>query len=389
MVILAIVFSSMIGLNNSVIRFQWLNSGLDARLDFMEAAIRIAFDYPLTGVGINAFNQISPAYAPFSPLGKILTHVHSDWLELLTENGWLGLVFGFGIVVFVLQLVFRSGLSGHSSTRWLVAGCLSAILAILVHSSFDILLQNPALMMALLTIMALAMNLALIRHKTVDQPLTKNVESLKPKQKQRLNDKSIPLAFIAIALVLTVCCSWLQINHWRAQSLVRTERNSFADQRPVMDPDRLLAALDLEPDNPEYWYRLANILAGSKDLNLTKEIRERLRDHLDDRVRFAFRPRVLARIIQKQAIILAPSQAKQFAQLAWLELDRLGALKTTERLMSRAVKLDPFNAEWPYQWGQLYLHLGKPGLAKDRFKAAIKLNRGYKGRIGKLLKSLS
>ncbi|MBI4423587.1 MAG: O-antigen ligase family protein [Elusimicrobia bacterium] len=100
-------------------------------------------DYPWLGVGLGAFPWAYPAYQTVM-LGKQVTHVHSDWLELLLETGFIGLL---------LYLAGLAGLARRALRAWreappgerrcLLGGVLAALLAFLLHQGIEFQFQTP------------------------------------------------------------------------------------------------------------------------------------------------------------------------------------------------------------------------------------------------------
>jgi len=71
------------------------------RLYAWEAALRMAVSHPLTGVGLNNF---LPNYYAYSDFWDGSNHaVHSTWLGVLAETGWLGLAVFVTLIVLVLR----------------------------------------------------------------------------------------------------------------------------------------------------------------------------------------------------------------------------------------------------------------------------------------------
>ena len=87
---LLITYSTALGL-----RQFWGGSDV-ARMALYSAAINMLKDFPLTGVGFDAFSGAIDAYIPFA-LKSFPRYLHNDWLELLLSFGYV-----FGSVIFAL-----------------------------------------------------------------------------------------------------------------------------------------------------------------------------------------------------------------------------------------------------------------------------------------------
>ena len=94
---LTITFSTSLGL-----RQFWGGSDV-ARMALYGAAIDMLKDFPLTGVGFDAFSGAIDAYIPFA-LKSFPRYLHNDWLELLLSFGY---VFGAVIFAFIGVIIVR------------------------------------------------------------------------------------------------------------------------------------------------------------------------------------------------------------------------------------------------------------------------------------------
>ena len=69
---------------------------------------------------------------------------HNDYLQLMTETGALGaIVIAWAVFAFLWRVALPLA-RATTPFRWTTAGCLSAVLATLVHTVFDFSLQIPA-----------------------------------------------------------------------------------------------------------------------------------------------------------------------------------------------------------------------------------------------------
>jgi len=68
---------------------------------------------------------------------------HNDYLQLMAETGLLGaIVLGWAVFAFLRRVALP--LARATPFRWTTVGCLSAVLATLIHTVFDFSLQIPA-----------------------------------------------------------------------------------------------------------------------------------------------------------------------------------------------------------------------------------------------------
>ena len=136
-----------LGAGKAIERFSVLHPGdvtLSRRATMARGAAHIFFDHPIAGAGLGSLVAVYPRYETFYD-GKIVDHVHNDYMELLAETGILGALFGLAF----LWILFREGRrcfaaeQGHLS-RAIHAGAIAAICGLLLHSLVDFNLHIPS-----------------------------------------------------------------------------------------------------------------------------------------------------------------------------------------------------------------------------------------------------
>jgi len=139
-------YSIKIGIDPVLERF--LRIGKEtSRLDIWRDSMTMIKDHPL-GIGLAAFKQVFPVYnvSNFTDIRYI--YLHSDYLQLLVEAGWIGftaLVGGF--YIFLVKSVFKIrhiSLQSDPLRFFLSIGALSGLVSIAFHSFFDFNLHMPA-----------------------------------------------------------------------------------------------------------------------------------------------------------------------------------------------------------------------------------------------------
>lgn len=145
--VVAIAFVAWIGVDRTVHRFSDLSHPevtMARRLSMARGAMRIFAAHPLKGCGLGALVDVFPQYDTAYD-GRIVDHVHNDYLEALAEAGILGGICGFAF----LWLIYREARKnfeaeqGHFS-RALHAASIAAICGLLLHSFVDFNLHIPA-----------------------------------------------------------------------------------------------------------------------------------------------------------------------------------------------------------------------------------------------------
>ena len=150
--ILAVIFGLfgaviMLGGDQSLLRGIGLSSSGDVtsgRTHFWAVALKIFFDYPILGAGLNAFGAAFTAYDAWNGNFRI-EQAHNEYLQILADAG----IFGFAAVAAFIYLLFKKSaavieaadsLYRKSAARGALAGCFG----ILIHSFFDFPLRTPS-----------------------------------------------------------------------------------------------------------------------------------------------------------------------------------------------------------------------------------------------------
>lgn len=119
--------------------------GATGRLVIWRDAARIIKDFPLTGTGLNTFDQAMVAYE--DPSGSHANDAHNDYLELASDGGLLvgvpALIL-LGVLISQARKRLREDASGRTSMYWTRAGAVTALVAIGLQEIGEFSLQIPA-----------------------------------------------------------------------------------------------------------------------------------------------------------------------------------------------------------------------------------------------------
>ena len=146
-IVAALSLVSWLGVQQVLSRFgslQSLEVKENKRASMRHGAWRIFLDHPLLGTGLGTIQLVYPPYETLYD-GKIVNHIHNDYLETLAETGALGglsCAWFLGILLLAgLRCLQEPKLSSASVFR--LAG-LTACCGLLVHSLVDFNLHVPA-----------------------------------------------------------------------------------------------------------------------------------------------------------------------------------------------------------------------------------------------------
>ena len=126
------------------------------RLQFWQTTLLIIRDFPLLGVGLNAFGVAYTRYDTMNGYFRI-EQAHNDYLQVIAEAGIIGL----GLILAFIFLLFRRGWQVFSTTsdrtrRGISIGALAGCFGILIHSFFDFPLRTPSNLLTFLILAVLA-----------------------------------------------------------------------------------------------------------------------------------------------------------------------------------------------------------------------------------------
>ena len=114
-------------------------ASVDARFDIWGSALKIVYDHPLTGVGMNMFREkpIRKLYPVPTFLQPVLPHAHNEFLQIATDLGVPGLALflvWYGVTFWGLVRCYRLG---DNQFRVLIIGIAGALLAHIIFGVGD------------------------------------------------------------------------------------------------------------------------------------------------------------------------------------------------------------------------------------------------------------
>jgi O-antigen ligase len=139
-------YSLKIGIDPVLERF--LRIGKETtRLDIWRDSMSMIKDHPF-GVGLAAYKDVFPVYNKSNFSDVRFIYLHSDYLQLLVETGWIGfLTLVGGFYIFLVKSVLKiryMHLQSDPLRFFLSIGALSGLVSIAFHSFFDFNLHMPA-----------------------------------------------------------------------------------------------------------------------------------------------------------------------------------------------------------------------------------------------------
>lgn len=143
----ALALIAWVGAGKAIRRFSNLPSTditMVRRISITRGAGGIIRDHPVLGSGLGTLIVAYPRYETIYD-GKVVNHVHDDYVELLADGGVVGGLCGLAFLI----LLYRQARKGFTSpqghfSRALHAGAIVALAGLLLHSFVDFNLQIPS-----------------------------------------------------------------------------------------------------------------------------------------------------------------------------------------------------------------------------------------------------
>jgi O-antigen ligase len=174
-----------LGAGHAIERFSTMHPGevtLSRRYTMFVGASHVFRDHIVSGAGLGTLVSVYPRYETFYD-GKLIDHVHNDYIETLAETGILGGICGLlflGLLFRQAQKAFRAE-QGHFS-RGLHAAAIAALAGILLHGFVDFNLHIPSNVLLL----------SLQAYLATSAPLPSEAPSAARRYRSRSHDESVP-----------------------------------------------------------------------------------------------------------------------------------------------------------------------------------------------------
>jgi len=120
------------------------------RLSAWKAAAAMLGDFPVLGVGVGAFREVFPIYAPAGGIGR-MKHLHNDYFETVLETGWLG-----AVLLVCLIAMFAVSAWSRTGGRLSAYGLMVGLSCLFLHAFVDFNHQIPANALTFVTLAAIA-----------------------------------------------------------------------------------------------------------------------------------------------------------------------------------------------------------------------------------------
>ncbi|MFA7676846.1 MAG: O-antigen ligase family protein [Candidatus Omnitrophota bacterium] len=171
--VLGIFFVLIAGINPAIEKFSLLGQGARGRLEIVKDSIEMFRSFPIFGVGNGNFSYIFPIYKKFVSSAHYF-YAHNDYLQLILENGLLGVFFYLGFFCFVLkEIITKLAARNDPFVKNMVSGGLCGLFGVMIHSVFEFNFHIPAISFLFLFVLALIYKCV----NTHFDPVKNNLES--------------------------------------------------------------------------------------------------------------------------------------------------------------------------------------------------------------------
>jgi O-antigen ligase len=306
--VLICVYVLKIGIDYPLERFMQIESGIESRSRYAARTMDLFADYQAVGAGVGNFQHAFPRYQSIKDKKKFYMYAHNDWAQFLAEAGVTGLALllaGFGIYVFETLRLWRQRKDPYAVFLGILP--IAAIAYMAIHSYSEFNLHTPANVLVLAAVMAIGYAaLHLERHHRRDR-MTYRYYDLPVKYRGGV--------VLVLIFGLMGWAGWWSVRHFVAEAYCNTVPNSTLnrDQHPPVE--EIVKAIAWDGGNAAYWYKLAEAIeARSAKLKAqSQEDKGAGEDGSAFRVpRSAFRLPALER-----AVRLNPFEAQYHLQLGW------------------------------------------------------------------------
>lgn len=341
------------------------------RISLWKSSVKMFADYPITGTGLGTFNYVYPIYR-LPDMPRMAVYAHSDWLQLLVEQGLIGLILALaGASIFLWMVIKKIRRHSHLSidfrtVLWqngFVVGGAAACLACLANVVVDFNLHIPAIALLFVVILAITTVAASSRFS-----MRTGLIKL-PQREFRLPRKFTLLRYLRAIIRVGAIFLWgfssiALAKPYLAERLYAKGSNF---ERLLLWEDAIeqyKKAVQYTPKNADYFqilgkaYAYGAIFSQNKAKWLSK-----------------------AEEAYKQAIKLCPTSGDYHIALAeFYDINRhsrysgwLRAAEEAEYAYVKAIALDPNNAFYHRILGDYYLKRGKIWEAAEEYKFSIQL----------------
>ncbi len=345
----------------------------------------------LFGSGAGSHREIYPIFLPQSPINEY-THAENGYLQIATENGWLGVGLIAAAVALVSRWCWIAVRKANDTSAFVLAGAITASLAVsFVHSVVDFVWFIPACMSLTILLAAAALRLAQLA-ETAEVPTSVIAQ---PWPRARWIGLATAATCAAVWAITTMLGPALASTHWDKFLLVASRTEPSRDQESTEEDSMRNATAEREARARAMIFHLQNVLTrdpqfarahlrlAAKYLQLFNQRQQDATNAMSiDQIRdaaiasrfpssqdlrqwlmqaFGENSRLLyqAHYHTRQALLLCPLQGEGYLYLANLCFLEGRDSTAAEAYMAQALQVRPYDGDVLFETGRQRLLLGQ------------------------------
>jgi len=256
--VLALSYGVHIGIDRTLKRFEQVQN-LEERLFITRTIVPMVAEYKATGVGWGNFRHLYPRFSP-DDLNRVSSsgHAHNDWIEALSEVGFIGgFLIAAAFILFLYKMVRMWRSRQDLFALGVGAGVMAGFLALSFHSYFDFNMHIPANPLTLAAILALGYAAL---HRT----------GRGYKERFFYSTRELPLSaglrhVVAGALLFALGVAMtVGVQHFRAEIKAPTEWNATLNLNWNPKLIEVQEAIEINPANAGYHFKKAGLYMRAK-----------------------------------------------------------------------------------------------------------------------------
>jgi O-antigen ligase len=115
------------------------------RGDLREVTYRMISDSPVAGTGLGTYRWVFPSYKDERFGSYFYEHAHNDYLEVLSEQGFIGFsLLAMGVLLILRSLMRALGRRRDPLVRGTLFAAIAGSVSLMVHGLVDFNFQIPA-----------------------------------------------------------------------------------------------------------------------------------------------------------------------------------------------------------------------------------------------------
>jgi len=117
----------------------------DIRTTLWKDTLKIFYDYPIFGSGLDTFKTLYPKYSSLNTTYSKANYAHNEYFQMLSDTGIVGFILFLLIISFSGRYLYLSYKSRKSNFFRSVGGAAAfGCIAFLIHCFFDFNLRIPS-----------------------------------------------------------------------------------------------------------------------------------------------------------------------------------------------------------------------------------------------------